>query len=231
MSVPAYVNDGNFNIPQQNGWDEFSLPFFNRGDGISFEVRQKWRVTAAKFVPPKLMQPKTFNVTSGFSASFGLQFIAGGLGLAYLVDVGEAYPVENGLVEYVLTYASVPVKRTEATNVAYPYQFLRSQLSFSQGFGPEAGEVIEPSVSSLTLNVAASVVYEYFLEPPQPLSAPRVEVFNGIVVYIAGWGALPPNQPFLAFDAEIGIYKCRIFYRRSVYVNALQYSTQSPAAA
>lgn len=202
MGVPAYIDDGNYADVLQVGSDQFKLPFFDRGDGKSFEIVRSYRVSAAKYKIPLSME--RISTVHGF---------------VYRVESSDPREIGNGILEYQDTLAVVPAKRLEATTLNFAFQFLRSQIGYSQGFGPDAGDVVAPDVWELPLTVAATVVYEYSLKPLPALLAPRVAVFNGLVVKYGGWGALPANAPFLGADSETELYKGTMYQRRSLYIN------------
>lgn len=201
MAVAAYFDDGTYSLLGTQGNDQFKLPFFDRGDAVSFEMVRTYRIAWNKYIIPKIME------------RFSTQ-----LGFAFRVESSDPRSVGNGILEYQDTFASVPATRSEATSMNYGFQFLRSQTSFSQGFGSDAGDVVEPEVWELPLTVTATVVYEYSINPLPPLIAPRVAVFNGLVVKYGGWGVLPAGQPFLGADSELTLYKGHIYQRRSLYI-------------
>lgn len=108
MSVPRRVNDGNFDIAHQIGSDEWTTPFSDKGDDISFEVRRRYRVDQSKYVRiPKMTKIKTSK------------------GSAYLVLEGEARDVTGGLLEFTRTYASIPQPRIEGSSIVYNMQFVQ----------------------------------------------------------------------------------------------------------
>ncbi len=213
MSIPAYIDDGDFSVPKQNGANSFSLPFFSRGDGKSFEVRQRWRVASASFKAPTLMQKKTFTAGSGFNSTGQLQLLAGSLGVSYLVECSDPDDVGNGLVEYAVTYASLPKTRKEGTSIVYPMQFLSTSGNYDFTTPPPA-----PEVAELQYPMAAEVEYTYTINRPPPLLAPRVEVLFGRVFNFNSWGVFQLGQRVLAQDAEITLYKGTMYQQRAIYI-------------
>lgn len=203
MAVPAYIDDGSYLTPRQVNSDQFSFPFLARGDAVSFELKRRYRVAATSYRRLALMQ--RINVPNGF-------------GTAYLVEQSDPNEVANGILEYEVTYASVPKKRNEPTSVNYPIQFLKTQRSFSQGFQPEAGDVADAEVWELPITLAAMAVYEYFIKPPRALIAARIAVLGGTLVNYGNWGTAVAGQTILAFDSETSLYKGGIIERRSIYI-------------
>ncbi len=195
-TVPAYIQDGNFTIAQQNGSNAYSLPFYDVGDGKSFEVRQRWRVAAVSFRSPPMMQRVNFQ----------------GFGNAYLVGCSDPEPVDNGLVEYELTYASVPMTRTTGTSIVYPMQFYSASGLYDWTQPPTI------TISEVQYSTAAEVDWEYSIGRPQPLLAPRIEVIFGALFNFNNWGNFKLGQRVLAQDAVIDIYKGGLYYRRSVWI-------------
>jgi len=196
MAVPIIVDDGDFDIPQQNGADEFSLPFFAQGDGLSWEVKRKMRVASASYVRPLLMR----KVKTQF-------------GDAYLVDVTDPSDVGNALVEWTETLASLPEPRTEGGSIAYSVQFLSTQAVYNFEDAPAA-----PEVSEFGLTMACQFVFEYFIGLPPPLISPRVSVVNGTIFKVGDFGTFRAGERVIAEDSEVGIYKGGIYYRKTPYI-------------
>jgi hypothetical protein len=190
------VTDGSYRIAAQTGADEYTLPFSDVGDQISFEVKRIYRVDYNKFVRSKPMS----QINSVY-------------GKAYLVEEGPANPIGNGLLEFPRIYASVPQRRVEGSSYVYSVQFLSTNVSYD----PET-PTPEPSVTEFPVTLSARIVYEYFIGRPAPLIAPRVAVIYGTVITFGGWGTLLYNQEYLAEDSEVSIYKGNIYQRRSIYI-------------
>ena len=188
MSVPKYLNDGNYNTAQQVGCDEWSTPFSAVGDQKSFELRRTYRISEPLY-----------------KRSTDMKRITTRKGIAFLVEESETSNVGLGILEYTLTYASVPANRTEYTSIAYGRQFLVT-----------SGE--EPSVVELVQTRPAAVYYEYSLKLLKPILAPTVEIVDGVAIAIAGWGRFVAGKLYPAEDSSIGIYKSRIFFRRTIYI-------------
>jgi len=201
MAVPIIVDDGDFDIPQQNGADEYSLPFFDRGDGVSWEVKRKMRVASASYIRPKLMR----KVKTKF-------------GNAYLVEASDPSEAGNALVEWTETFASLPETRTEGGSIAYSVQFLSTQAVYDFADAPAS-----PEVSEMPLTLACDFVWEYFLDRPAPLISPRVAVINGTIFRLGDFGTFIAGNPVVAEDSEVGIYKGGIYYRKTPYVRFPQF--------
>ena len=188
MSVPNYLNDGNFNIARQVGCDEWSTPFSAVGDQQSFELTRKYRIAEPYY-----------------KRTAEMQRIQTRYGIAYMVEESEASNIGLGILEYTLTYASVPRRRPEYSSISYGRQFLVT-----------SGE--EPSVVELVQTRPALIDYEYSLRPLKPILAPTVEVVDGIALAIAGWGTFVAGKLYPAEDSTVGLYKSRIFFRRTIYI-------------
>ena len=188
MSVPNYLNDGNYNIARQVGCDEWSTPFSTVGDQKTFELRRTMRI-AEPF----------------YKRSRDMQRITTRKGIAYLVEESETSNIGLGILEYTLTYANVPKTRVEYTSVAYGRQFLIT-----------SGE--EPSVVEIVQTRPVRVYYEYALKPLDPILAPTVEIVDGVAIAIAGWGRFVAGKLYPAEDSIVGFYKSRIFFRRTIYI-------------
>lgn len=211
-TVPAIVDDGTFTQAIQNGANEYSFPFYSRGDAKSFEVRQKFRVAADRLKIPALMQKKTFTNGAGLT-SRGLQMFAGSLGDAFLVEVSDPADVGNGLVEYVCTWASIPNERLEFTQIVYSMQFLSTTVSYDWQTPPP-----EPEVSEIQYPLPAEVVYSYQIGQPPFLGAPRIEILYGRILNFNNWGVNIAGQRVLAQDAEVQRYKGDIYETRAIYI-------------
>jgi len=196
MSVPSYINDGNYNVEQQVGCDEWQRPFSAVGDQRSFEVHRTYRVSEPKY---KAMRPMTRIKTRE--------------GFAYLVEESEASNIGLGILEFKRVFASVPQSRKEGTTIANTVQFLSTSVSYDWTTPPP-----EPSVTEITGTTAGIAKYEYFLGLPEPLIAPRVAVLFGSVVQFGDWGNLQIGRYYPAEDSEVGIYKGGIYFRRTIYV-------------
>lgn len=196
MAVPRIINDGNFNLERQVGCDEWRTPFSDKGDNRTFEVDKKYRIDQTRY--QRLKEMTKIRTVKGD---------------AYLVNEGEAVGVGSGLVEYVRTFSSVPLRRLEGSTIVYAIQFLSTQAVYNFEDAPAA-----PEVTELPLTLTAQVVWEYFLSYPELIRAPKVAVVNGSIFTFGGWGTFYYGQTILADDTEIGIYKAGIFYRKSIQV-------------
>ena len=197
MSVPKYLNDGNYRLTQQVGCDEISLPFSDVGDHSSVEIKRTYRVAQGSYIPALPMS--RISIASGF---------------AYLVNESEASNIGLGILEFTRTYASIPITRNwENTTIAYSKQYVSTSASYDWTTPPPA-----PEITEITYSTPGRVFYEFSLTPFDPLIAPRVAVLFGSVVAFGGWGLLQEGQFYPAEDSEVGIYKGKIYYRRTVAV-------------
>lgn len=196
MSVPSYINDGNYNVEQQVGCDEWIRPFSSVGDQRSFEVHRTYRVAEPKY---KAMRPMTRIKTRE--------------GFAFMVEESEASNIGLGILEFKRVFASVPQPRTEGTTIAHTLQYLSTSVSYDWSNPPPL-----PEITEVTFTTSAIVQYEYFMNRPEPLIAPRVAVLFGSVVYFGDWGNLQVGRYYPSEDSEIGLYKGTIHYRRTINV-------------
>lgn len=196
MPVPRIVDDGSKAVAYQVGASEKVLPFFDRGDPVSWEFRRKMRVQQDKYKRGVLMQQ--------FNTEFGA---------AYLVEEGPASPIGLGLLEYEQTLASKPEKRTEYSTIVYSFAFSSQQLSYDWQEPPESPTLIENPWT-----VPCDVDYEYFLQRPPQITAPRLLIVFGSIIKVAGWGTFVPGQRIAAEDSEITIYKGGIYQRKTPYI-------------
>lgn len=122
-------------------------------------------------------------------------------GYAYLVDQSEATDVGNGILEFTRTYSSVPKKRAELTTTNHSRQELIG------------GELIETQET-----VPAAVIYEYSLKPLKQIDAPRCVIVDGVPLTYGNFGTFVPGRLYLAEDTEVGFYKGKIYFRKSIYI-------------
>lgn len=188
MSVPKYINDGDYNIARQVGCNEWSTPFSSVGDQYSFELTRTYRIAEVKYKrTPEMQRIQTTK------------------GIGYMVEESDASNIGLGILEYTLTYANVPRRRKEYTSIGYARQFLDTSSE-------------EPSVVELVQTRAAIVDYEYGLKPFDPILAPTVEVVGGHAIAIAGWGKFVAGRYYPAEDSTVGLYRSRIYFRRTIYI-------------
>lgn len=197
MSVPKYINDGNYKIAQQVGCDETATPFSDVGDQSSFEIKRTYRVAQGYY---KRELPMTRIAIAGT--------------YAYLVYESEASNIGLGILEFVRIYASIPATRNwESTTIAYTRQYVSTSANYDWTTPPPA-----PEITEITASTDARVFYEYALTPFEPIFAPRVAVIFGSVVAYGGWGNLVEGQYYPAEDSKTDVYKGKIYYRRTVAI-------------
>jgi len=196
MAVPSIVDDGDFSEPMQNGGDEYTMPFYAKGDDVSWEITRKMRVASEYYVRPKLMQ----KVKTRF-------------GNAYRVDMTDPSESGNSLVEWTETLASLPVKRIEGSTIVWALQFLDSAT---------------PEVAEIPMTLTAEFEYEYFLTQPEPIIAPKVAIIAGQIAIFNNWGTFYGGQRIAAEDSDVGIYKGRIYYRKTPYIRYPRFTNRTP---
>ena len=224
MNIPRYVNDGNFLVEQQNGPTIFRLPFYDKGDSVSFEATQTFRVQQEFYTPVVVDTAKTFYQSSSrlsdvnFSGSTAIS--------AYSVLETEPEAIGNGLVEYRRTYASVPVTRTEYGSIVYPYQILRTITNTED-------QPFVATVSEIQIPMSCYTKYEYSRSTLTTSQAPQIQVVpsdgvnNCVIYYLGGW-TNPLSGDVLAKGNEVQIYKGKIHVRIGVYVTFPTPTTGSP---
>ena len=215
MSVPNQINDGNWTVATQTGPGWWSLPFQANGDTRSFEYHAKFRQAAANYTP---MSNSTlaYNVPP-LTGKESITGITTSRGVAYLVEESETSDVGCGILEFTRTYASLPVTRTEQSTITYPFQFVSTSGTYSWTTPPA-----EPTVAELPLVVNANVVYEYSLSMQSVIRAPKVFSIFGTLLYI---GTPATGTFFVAEDSAIKLYRGYFYERRTVYVDAAQFTT------
>lgn len=206
MAVPHTVTDGRYTPAVQIGPDRWNRPFMDQGDGTSFEVMRKYRVDYSTYTPGTIMTP-----------------IVTKLGIAYLVSESETQEIGNGLLEFDRVYASIPVQRAVGTSLVYELQVVNNQVVYNFSETPTA-----PEVAGIPLQRNATEVWDYAINAPPPaLEQPYISVVNNRIFTFGNWGQFTPGQQVLAADTDSGIYKGRIYYRRSVYITWPNIATQT----
>ena len=122
-------------------------------------------------------------------------------GKMYLVEQGDTSQVANGIVEFTRTFSTVPAPRLEYGQIGYTRQ-----------------EIVGSTIAEFTETVPCRVVWEYSLSPLKQLLAPRVVSIAGTFKTFGDWGTFTVGQQYLAEDSENGIYKSKIYYRKSIYI-------------
>ncbi len=117
------------------------------------------------------------------------------LGRAYFVEQGPINDVGFGKIEFTRTFASIPKERIEGESVSWTLTI----------FTPTGPTSVRTDFAALA---TADVKYEYFTTKPNPIFAPRY--------YFSV--AVPRN--IIVQDSEVGIYKGKIYYRKTYYANA-----------
>ncbi len=118
-----------------------------------------------------------------------------GFGIAYFVDQGDPTDQGSGLYQYDRTWAMTPNTRIEYESASWTMSFITTGLTIA----------IQSNFQALTV---ADATYEYFnnVKPPV-LIAPRFYFVGQIPDVIQ------------VQDSEIGIYKGKIYYRKTLTAN------------
>ena len=195
MAVPKTVTDGNYNVPQQVGAGEWSTPFSSSGgiilpynepgDQRTAELKLKYRVDQYYYERTKagsrIKTPK---------------------GYMWLVNESDTSDVGNGILEYTLTYSSLPCARVEFSTVNYARQELTTD-----------GDIV-----TIPETVPSQIRYEYALQPFDVINAPRIEKIADSYFTYGGWGNFVAGNWYLAEDTEVGLYKGPIYFRKGIYI-------------
>lgn len=211
MSVPNQINDGNWTVATQTGPGWWTLPFEDKGDTQSFEYHAKFRQAAANYTP--LRNTAGVFAVPPMTPRESITSITTARGKAYLVSESETTDVGCGILEFTRTYASLPVKRTEGSTITYAVQFVSSLGAFSFTGPPPL-----PQVAELPLTINADVVYEYSLDKPAVIVAPRVTSIFGTLLYLGNWTQPVANNYVVAEDSAISIYRGFFYQRRTPYI-------------
>lgn len=195
--APFRVDDGNWKIAKTIK-DGFRFPFFDRGDGRTFEYIR--RQSFDRNFPPNQ------NVMDA------VQTIGG---IAYLVERGDWEDQGFGIYEQENVYTSIPATRSEGASINYTLQLKRATIGDAMDHGFFYNVNFE--LAELTFTCSAEIVYEYFASTrPQPILKPRLELVFEAMYSIGG---LPPTSGRVAAeDSEVTLYKGRIYQRRTPYV-------------
>ncbi len=187
-AAPAWINDGSFLVAKQNGATEYGFPFADQGDVQSFVASQKWRIDARYFKALPAMSKMPPQVPN--------------LGISYLVSAENPVYIGNGLVEWTREYASVPVTRTVPTpNVVHQFQYL-----------------VVSSIGTIGKVTPTETTWEYSLTRLEPLTAGFIYSGGNVIYELQQWANRPAGSRVLHEDSECGLYRGRIFFRKSVYV-------------
>lgn len=194
MAVPRQINDGNWNLPNIETVD-LSYPFSLRGDGISFEATLKVTQDKFTYIPRRIGDQLT------------IPDVQGGALRGFIVDQGDPKDIGNGLFEVRTVVASIPQNRIEPSSTTWTINL----------------GIRDNNLVTATNSFPAEVHYEYGLSKFTPTTSAKViqdgrffyAIKDSATGYIAG---LPEKGNYLADDSEVGIYKGKIYFRRSVFV-------------
>jgi hypothetical protein len=204
MSGVTQINDGNWNVAQQDGPWRYSFPFANRGDDQTFDAIRTMKQSAL-----------TYNGPTGQMQSVGTA-----RGTAYMIEASPTRYDDCGVLEWDETFCSVPVKRVEPGSIAYAFQFIYTPVNYNAA---AANGVIPlpdpPQLGDITKTVPCNITYTYSLSTFAPIDAPRVVVlFDRFIYYFGGWGKLIAGQTILAEDATSSIYRGKIYEQKKIQI-------------
>jgi len=200
MSAPRRIDDGRLNIATVIGEPETEFPFAHEGDASAFVVTFKMQQDQAYFRP---LAPMSRILT---------QF-----GTGYLVSGEDTKPIGSGLVEWTRVVASIPRTRTvPGGQVTLNIQNLVTTVD-GDGF-------TRYNIEEMAFPRASRVKWEYSLRSFQPILAPRLVKYTTVnsnveidnIAAVGNWGAFGAGKYVLADDAETGLYRGLIYYRKSV---------------
>lgn len=197
MIVPFRVNDGDWRVAKTIK-DEYRFPFFDRGDGRTFEYIR--RQSFDRDFPPNQNVMDAVRTVGG---------------IAYLVERGAWEDQGFGIYEQENVYSSIPAMRVEGASINYTLQLKRATIGDAMEHGFPYSVNFE--LAELNFTCSADIVYEYFANTkPQPILKPRLELVFEAMYSIGG---LPPEQGRVAAeDSDVSLYKGRIYCRRTPYV-------------
>lgn len=186
------IDDGNYNIAQQNGSIVLDWPLASVGDFNHFTAKVMRAVDVRRFVAPLPMDQRSFD-----------------LGDAYLVDLTDpsrdGSPGGSMILNYTELYASLPVTRIEYTTIVY-----------TQQFADIVGQTFEDAPP---ITRDAQVTYEYSLvKPLVTLEAPKLYVIGGVLFESGHFTKLNDGDLVLAEDSSTLRYLGLIWCRRSVRI-------------
>ena len=196
MSVPDQINDGDWRKPNFETVD-IRYPFSERGDGESYEFTPTFTVDKKSYRRPTIgseLDLRDYNLKG------------------YLVNLGSPKDIGDGLFRVTQTYASVPMNREEDTTIALTIPVL--YRSATDG-------VTTVTLESFSRTFSGYNQFEYSLNKFDPEIAFSMFVIGRRLFIYGGKKpgeySLPSGGPYLSQDSEVGIYKGRIYYRKSTY--------------
>lgn len=199
MASPRQIDDGDWSVKSQVGIAVPSYPLFSRGDGGAWQARATFQQDIDSYLRPSLMSRRTI----------------GGLGLGYLVDVGDATDTGCGIMEWDEIYCSLPSTRTEP--MAYPHviQYWRTKIS---GGDDKYFYNVTHDIEEIAFTMGGYMEYEYFVNTrPKPLIKNRVFLIYE-KMYKIGSPSQSPSGTMVADDSSITTYMGRIYERATPYI-------------
>ena len=195
MAVPSIVTDGNYKVPIQVGAGEWSTPFSDKG-GIILPYNETGDQRTAELKIKYRIDQNYYKRTKAGTR------IKTGKGYMWLVHESDTSDVGNGILEYTLTFSSLPCARVEFGTTNYARQELTTD-----------GDIV-----TIAETVPCQIRYEYSLKPIPQIDAPRIEKIANSYFTYGNWGKFVPGNWYLAEDTENGIYKGPIYYRKGIYI-------------
>jgi hypothetical protein len=205
--MPNYIiDDGDYSKARQVGTASIVHPFIEEGDNETTEVSAKFQVWSRYYKRPKLMQKTAIN---SLQSVVGIRTTTGPISATintplYLVGQTQATDIGNGILEYEMVFSTIPATRTVYSTTNYTFQYPNADLS---------------GLIEVTDTVPCVIKYEYGLKPFASINAPKaVSVGGGDYITYGGWGNMVAGKAYLAEDSEVGQYKARIYFRKSVFI-------------
>jgi hypothetical protein len=204
--MPNYIfDDGDYSKARQVGTASIVHPFIEEGDNETTEVSAKFQVWSRYYKRPKLMQKTAIN---SLQSVVGIRTTTGPISATintplYLVGQTQATDIGNGILEYEMVFSTIPATRTVYSTTNYTFQYPNADFS----------DVLE-----VTDTVPCVIKYEYGLKPFASINAPKVVKVGTAFKAYGEWGAMVAGKPYLAEDSEVGQYKARIYFRKSVFI-------------
>lgn len=221
MAVPSTVNDGSFAAAVQQGAPKWNYPFFDRGDSTSFECIITYWQDQSTYSQTPVGTTKTITVPGKGNYT------------CYAVFESNALDKGNGILEFSITYANLPITRLEGGAMIWSMQADMATYIYGTFFS----NVIEYYFYSISKTWTVQWQFEYFTYLPSPILSPRVITGNvggiGLYIYI-GTQSTPssPNsiisstsvlntnagQRVAIQDSIVDIYKGNIYYRKTPFL-------------
>lgn|GEM_PF-6096158 len=193
-SVPGVVYDGDFSEPSEVGLPIFEKPFPE--DPKNYVYRVPYWQAQESYTDPVIDETGPYG---GFATGMDYNF----------KDIG------GGIISFEREFALVPDSRIGGRG-SYVYSY--------QNVGLVSGAA--KTISENALTTQSYVQYDYFhttdpssIELPNAPRAVSIAFGDGsIIAFLYGWGFLNPNDPILAEDAILRLWKGNIYERQQRFI-------------